>query len=103
MRAEREDQVMLFSVSDPLAVPAGHAGYVAGRYRDGAHSDEWTDVSRCAENTFVAYAPACSCGWRGPAERPTVAGRLRCRRVWMVTHLSALATVDAAGTRLQAG
>jgi hypothetical protein len=93
---------MLFSVTDPLAVPTGHAGYIAGRYRDGACSDEWTDVSRCAENTFVAYVPACSCGWRGPAERPTAGGRLRCRRVW-ATHLTALTIADAAATCLPTG
>jgi hypothetical protein len=86
-------------VTDPLIVPTGHAGYIAGRYRDGAYSDEWTDVSRCAENTFVAYVPACSCGWRGPAERPTAAGRLHCRRVW-ATHLSALTVADATATCL---
>jgi hypothetical protein len=96
---------MLFSVTDPLAVPAGHAGYVAGRYRDGAHSDEWTDVSRCAENTFVAYAPACTCGWRGQPEPPTAAGRLRCRRAWTGLHLGvpAAAAVVAVVGRLPIG
>jgi hypothetical protein len=88
---------MLFAVPDPHTLPSGHAGYVAGRYRDGAYSDEWTDVSRCAENTFVAYAPACSCGWRGPAEAPTTAGRIRCRRAWAAEHLGAFAAVLPTG------
>lgn len=73
--------------------PAGHAGYVAGRYRDGAYSDLWTDVSRCAERTFVAYAPACSCGWRGPAQPATAAGRMTCWRLWVGDHVEALRSV----------
>jgi hypothetical protein len=32
-----------------------HHGYIAGRYRDGALSDTWTDVRRCAERTFITY------------------------------------------------
>ena len=35
----------------------GHVGYVAGRYRSGVWSDHWTDVSRCAGQTFTHYAP----------------------------------------------
>jgi hypothetical protein len=42
-----------------------HRGYVAGRYRDGALSDIWTDVARCAERTFTAYLARCGCGWLG--------------------------------------
>ena len=42
-----------------------HRGYVAGRYRDGALSDTWTDVTRCAEQTFIAYVARCGCGWLG--------------------------------------
>jgi hypothetical protein len=70
--------------------PAGHAGYVAGRYRDGAYSDVWTDVARCAERTFVGYAPACSCGWRGPGQPATAAGRLTCWRLWAGDHVGGL-------------
>jgi hypothetical protein len=88
---------MLFTIADPLAVPAGHAGYIAGRYRDGAYSDGWTDVSRCAENTFVAYAPACSCGWRGRGEPASAAGRLRCRRAWTGVQLAAVCAGSATG------
>lgn len=70
--------------------PPGHAGFLVGRYRDGAFSDAWTDVSRCAEGTFVAYAPACSCGWRGAAQPATAAGRLWCARLWRDDHLARL-------------
>lgn len=76
--------------ADPVEVPAGHAGYLAGRYRDGAYSDMWTDVTRCAERTFVGYAPACSCGWRGPGQPATGSGRLSCWRVWAHDHVGEL-------------
>ena len=46
----------------------------------------WTDVSRCAEGTFVGYAPACSCGWRGAPQPATAAGRLWCTRLWRDDH-----------------
>lgn len=52
---------------------------MAGRYRDGAWSDGWTDVSRCAPGTFVAYAPACRCGWRGAEHPATERGLRGCR------------------------
>jgi hypothetical protein len=42
-----------------------HEAFVAGVYRDGEFSDIWTDVTRCAWGTFVAYVPACTCGWVG--------------------------------------
>jgi hypothetical protein len=45
-----------FTVHSELG-PRGHVGYVAGRYRDGAYSDLWTDVRRCAWRTFTDYAP----------------------------------------------
>lgn len=51
-----------------------HAGYVAGRYRDGSWSDHWTDVARCAIATFTAFRPACRCGWSGPLVAPNVSG-----------------------------
>jgi hypothetical protein len=47
---------------DVEAPPAGRAGFLVGCYRNGAFSDAWTDVSRCAGGTFIGYAPACSCG-----------------------------------------
>lgn len=64
----------------------GHTPYVAGRYRDGAYSDIWTDVRRCAFQTFTAYAPACSCGWRGPAQPVTDVAYIACRRAWTRDH-----------------
>lgn len=65
-----------------------HQGFVAGRYRNGAFSDRWTDVLRCAERTFTAYAPACSCGWRGPLFPASDAGHLGCRRMLVHGHLA---------------
>lgn len=63
-------------------------GYVAGRYRDGAYSDIWTDVRRCAYLTFTAYAPACSCGWRGAAIRVGDTALIACHRTWSNVHLA---------------
>ncbi len=64
-----------------------HLGFVAGRYRNGAFSDRWTDVLRCADLTFTAYAPSCSCGWRGPLFPATDAGHLDSRRALVHEHL----------------
>ena len=61
-------------------IPDSHTGFVAGRYRDGAYSDIWTDVRRCASRTFTAYAPACSCGWRGAPRPVSDIAYLACRR-----------------------
>jgi hypothetical protein len=74
----------------------GHTGYLAGRYRNGAYSDVWTDVSRCAEGTFVGYAAACTCGWRGPVRRADDVGRVRCRREWATGHLAEVAAAGPA-------
>jgi hypothetical protein len=74
---------MLFTGGD------SHLGFVAGRYRNGAFSDRWTDVLRCADLTFTAYAPSCSCGWRGPQFPATDAGHLGSRRVLVHEHLVA--------------
>ncbi|MDT7553588.1 MAG: hypothetical protein QOH17_21 [Pseudonocardiales bacterium] len=68
------------------AEPEVHDGFVVGRYRDGAWSDRWTEVHRCAEGTFTDYAPACRCGWRGPVHPPTAEGHLACRRLWVFDH-----------------
>jgi hypothetical protein len=87
---------VLFSASDPQALPVGHAGFLAGRYRDGAYSDEWTDVLRCAEGTFVGYAPACTCGWRGHPQPANSAGRALSRREWFRHHLTEVDTTRAA-------
>jgi hypothetical protein len=69
-----------------------HLGFVAGRYRNGAFSDRWTDVLRCADLTFTAYAPSCSCGWRGPQFPATEAGHLGSRRALVHEHLVAAPT-----------
>jgi hypothetical protein len=62
---------------------------VAGRYRDGAWSDSWTEVGRCAPATFTAFAPACSCGWRGAARMPAnPAGEQACLLLWAHDHLT---------------
>jgi hypothetical protein len=70
-----------------------HVGYVAGRYRSGVWSDQWTDVSRCAERTFTDYAPACVCGWRGRAHAATLGGHLACQRAWAFEHRTDPTTV----------
>lgn len=64
-----------------------HVVYVAGRYRNGALSDGWTDVSRCAERTFTAYHPACGCGWIGDARPATAAGLRAARHDGLRDHL----------------
>jgi hypothetical protein len=74
-----------------MHVGSGHAGYVAGRYRDGSWSDHWTDVARCAAGTFTAYRPACRCGWTGPAVAADGAG-LRAARLSSTDHALAAVT-----------
>lgn len=63
-----------------------HHGYVAGRYRDGALSDTWTDVRRCAEQTFITYVARCQCGWRGNDYPANPDGHLACQRELIKTH-----------------
>ena len=82
-----------FTVHNELG-PRGHVGYVAGRYRDGAYSDLWTDVRRCAWRTFTDYAPACSCGWRGAAQPITDTAYLGCARSWAREHPAVLQGVS---------
>jgi hypothetical protein len=71
-------------------VPDGHVGHVAGRYRNGAYSDLWTDVRRCADLTFTAYAPACSCGWRAAPGPVGDTALIACHRAWVRDHLALL-------------
>ena len=65
-----------------------HLTFVAGRYRDGALSDGWTDVTRCARGTFTEYLPTCGCGWRGTPQVPDARGADRCHRQ-LAEHLAA--------------
>jgi hypothetical protein len=65
-----------------------HEGYVAGRYRDGSRSDIWTDVTRCAEYTFIAYLPACECGWTGTDHPASEPGYRHCQREWVIQHFT---------------
>ena len=91
---------MMFAVSltpGTEGVPAGHAGFLAGRYRNGALSDAWTDVSRCADGTFVGYVPACTCGWRGAVQPATAPGRFLSSRAWRDEHLAGLEPFPVAG------
>lgn len=82
-RAGRHHGRVLSSVGLlPGRTAAGHAGFLVGRYRNGAFSDAWTDVSRCADGTFTGFAAACSCGWRGPLQPTGARGRLLCGRDW---------------------
>jgi hypothetical protein len=72
-----------------------HEGYVAGRYRDGAFSDIWTNVFDCAERLFTAYVPACECGWRSASAQPVTAeGYRACQEAWMRGHFERLAMVQ---------
>ncbi|RTL67660.1 MAG: hypothetical protein EKK42_12590 [Pseudonocardiaceae bacterium] len=88
---------MLFTGTMPGV--EGHVGYLAGRYRNGALSDVWTDVSRCAERTFTAWAAGCSCGWYGPLQPLTTVGQYGARRQWAGEHIPAvLAEVSAPAT-----
>lgn len=64
-----------------------HHSYVAGRYRDGALSDTWTDVTRCAERTFVAYVARCGCGWHGDDHPANPDGYHTCQRELINNHL----------------
>jgi hypothetical protein len=75
---------------EPLEVP-GHTGFVAGRYRNWTYSDLWTDVRRCAERTFTAYLPACTCGWTGTPTAADEVGFMRCHRAVRSEHLATLA------------
>lgn len=65
-----------------------HRGYVAGRYRDGVLSDTWTDVTRCAERTFIAYLARCGCGWLGDDHPANPEGYRACQRDLISNHLS---------------
>jgi hypothetical protein len=78
--------------------PLGHIGYVAGRYRGGVLSDSWTDVTRCAERTFVSYLPACECGWIGTDHPATPDGHRRSRHEWADRHLPTAAPPMLAGS-----
>ena len=63
-----------------------HEGYVAGRYRDDSLSDIWTDVTRCAELTFIGYLPRCECGWIGTDQTYSDAGFRQCQQDWATQH-----------------
>ncbi|MFC4943171.1 hypothetical protein [Pseudonocardia sp. GCM10023141] len=93
---------MLFTVAAGPTAPDGHAGFVAGRYRNGAFSDAWTDVRRCAERTFTAYLPGCTCGWTGLAQPASDTGWHRCRRAWFDEHLTRLSEAVASAASLPA-
>jgi hypothetical protein len=81
----------------PGVAACEHAGYVAGRYRDGALSDTWTDVARCARGTFVGYVPACSCGWFGAIRPNTVDGFRASQHALRSEHLSQLRPAAVSG------
>ncbi|GAY08277.1 hypothetical protein [Pseudonocardia sp. N23] len=85
---------MLFTGTVPGV--EGHVGYLAGRYRNGALSDVWTDVSRCAERTFTAWVAGCSCGWYGTGRPLTTVGQFAARRQWATEHLAGV-LADATG------
>jgi hypothetical protein len=90
---------MMIVTGQPGPARHDHAGYVAGRYRDGALSDTWTDVARCARGTFIGFAPACSCGWLGAIRPSTVEGFSACQRALRHEHLSRLRPRNMYGPR----
>jgi hypothetical protein len=75
-----------------------HDGYVAGRYRNGALSDIWTDVTRCAARTFTAYVAACECGWTG-TPKPAV-GFHSAQYEWFQRHFQDVVAVAGGSTVL---
>jgi hypothetical protein len=78
---------VLFTTSELGAAIPGHTGFIAGRYRNGACSDVWTDVRRCASRTFTHYLPACTCGWTGVPVGADEVGWMRCQRALRHQHL----------------
>jgi hypothetical protein len=74
-----------------------HEGFVAGRYRIGAVSDIWTDVTDCAEGTFTAYVARCECGWSGSSHRVCPAGYRAAQRGWIDAHFRAVLAAHTAG------
>lgn len=101
---------MLARVTDPTTSPtpqrrpvAEHRGFVAGRYRNGALSHDWTDVTRCAERTFTSYVPACSCGWIGTDRAASAEDYRACQRLWVTGHLASLPVGAAWLPRTQQG
>jgi hypothetical protein len=77
---------MFFIGAGADAMTDEHEGYVSGRYLDGSASDIWTDVTRCAEGTFIGYHPACECGWTGTEQPRTEAAYRQCQRDWATGH-----------------
>jgi hypothetical protein len=88
----------MFVTGRPGVAHSDHDVYVAGRYRDGALSDTWTDVAWCAHGTFIGYVPACTCGWTGGIRTNTIDGFRECQRALRFEHLSSLATARVAST-----
>jgi hypothetical protein len=86
---QRQHHAMIVT-GQPGPARHDHAVYVAGRYRDGALSDTWTDVARCARGTFTGFAPACTCGWSGDIRPGTLEGFQACQRALRHEHLSRL-------------
>ena len=64
----------------------GHVGYVAGRYRSGAWSDQWTDMSRCAERTFTDYAPGVHVRLARQPRSATTDGHVLCQGACGLEH-----------------
>lgn len=77
---------MLYIGEPEIPASDDHEGYVAGRSGDGAYSDIWTDVRRADDRTFLAYAPACECGWRGGDRSATPDGYGDACRGWFDDH-----------------
>jgi hypothetical protein len=64
-----------------------HHRYVAGRYRDGALSDTWTDVNTMRRTSLRAYVARCGCGWLGDDHPANPEGYHTCQRELISNHL----------------
>ncbi len=77
-----------------------HEGYVAGLTADGTYTGIWTDVRLPGTPELVAYAPACECGWHGPAHPADRSGFRAAARAWVTDHFAGLGSVRPVVARL---
>lgn len=66
---------------------AEHHCIVAGRKRNGALADVWSDAQAYLDGCYVAYVPRCDCGWTGPPFSATQSGYAACEQLWRDKHL----------------
>jgi hypothetical protein len=94
--------VLLHRVGDVDVDEGGaeHHCFVAGRKRDGALADVWSDAQAYLDGYYVAYVPRCDCGWTGPPFSATPSGYAACEQLWRDKHLQPfLCAANPARTR----